>query len=106
MYTVCSHGNVPRPKFPNYQIFINYTYLFNETNILGECYLTIWKLIKWLQERGQIKKFEYLSDTYRRDIDWIGHLRNASSGDVVYILIHPDNWIYDLYQVVNRSRVK
>jgi len=92
VYTVCSHGNAPRQKHINYEVFIRNPSLYSRLRIEGEAYLTVFKILRQLKTSGVIRDYVYLSDTYRRDIDWIGCLRNASAGEIIYILIHPDNW--------------
>jgi len=66
--------------------------LYSRLRIEGEAYLTVFRMLKELKKSVVIRDYVYLSDTYRRDIDWIGRLRNASRGKIIYILIHPDNW--------------
>jgi len=92
VYTVCSHGNAPRQKHINYEVFIRNPDLYSRLRIEGEAYLTVFKILRELKTSGIIRDYVYLSDTYRRDIDWIGCLRNASAREIIYILIHPDNW--------------
>jgi len=89
VYTVCSHGNIPHPKYINYEIFVRNPDLYRLAKIEGEAYLTIGEIVKSLRPQC----YKYLSDTYRRDINWIGILRSAKPGCIIYILIHPDNWI-------------
>ncbi len=92
VYTACSHGNKAKQKHINYEIFMRYPELFEEAEIEGEAYLTVKSIVNELKMEGKVNSFKYLSDTFRRDIDWIGELRRARPGDVIYILIHPDNW--------------
>ena len=92
VYTVCSHGNSPKQKHINYEVFVRNPDLYSRLRIGGEAYLTVFKILRQLKASGIIRDYVYLSDTYRRDIDWIGCLRNASIGEIIYILIHPDNW--------------
>ena len=92
VYTVCSHGNAPRQKYINYEVFIRNPGLYSRLRIEGEAYLTVFRMLRELKKSGVIRDYVYLSDTYRRDIDWIGRLRNASRGEIIYTLIHPDNW--------------
>jgi len=95
VYTVCSHGNSPRQKYPNYEIFKRNDTLLKIAELEGEAYITIYELIAILRRNGSIAGYIYLSDTYKRDIDWIGKLREVNTGTIVYILIHPDNWYLD-----------
>ena len=92
VYTVCSHGNAPRQKHINYEVFVRNPDLYSRLRIEGEAYLTVFKILRQLKASGMIRDHVYLSDTYRRDIDWIGCLRNASTGEIIYTPIHPDNW--------------
>ena len=92
VHTVCSHGNAPKQKHVNYEVFTRNPVLYSNLEIEGEAYLTIFQILKELERSGKIRAYAYLSDTYRRDIDWIGCLKNASRGSVIYLLIHPDNW--------------
>jgi len=92
VYTVCSHGNAPRQKHINYEVFIKDPGLYSRLRIEGEAYLTVFRMLRELKKSGVIRDYVYLSDTYRRDINWIDCLRNASRGEIIYILIHPDNW--------------
>ena len=92
VYTVCSHGNAPKQKYINYEIFVRDPSLYSKLKVEGEAYLTVFKILRELKSSGNIKTYIYLSDTYRKDVDWIGFLQNATRGSVIYLLIHPDNW--------------
>jgi len=92
VYTVCSHGNAPKQKYVNYEVFIRDPSLYSKLRIEGEAYLTVFQILKELKRSGKISEYTYLTDTYKRDIDWIGILKNASARNIVYMLIHPDNW--------------
>ena len=87
VYTICSHGNIAKPTYVNYEILTRNPNLLDELELEGEAYLTIRDIV-----RSCDRTYRYLSDTNGRWIDWIKELENSDPGSIIYILIHPDWW--------------
>ena len=87
VYTICSHGNIAKQTYVNYEILIRNPNLIEKLELEGEAYLTIRDIV-----RSCDRTYRYLSDTNGRWIDWIKELENSDLGSIIYILIHPDWW--------------
>ena len=87
VYTICSHGNIAKPTYVNYEILTRNPNLLDELELEGEAYLTIRDIV-----RSCDRTYRYLSDTNGRWIDWIKKLENSDPRSIIYILIHPERW--------------